>query len=82
MPSIRQFHPEAAVEAIDVPQCLTYNWEYASPRQRLVFLFHHQAKDLKLLFGAAAARQVGLGSLLKRVKAGRANQGWRKRDFC
>jgi hypothetical protein len=45
MPSIRQFHPEAAVEAIDVPQSLTYNWEYASPRQRLARLYENAKRD-------------------------------------
>ena len=42
MPS---FHPDAAVESIEVPQSLTYNWEYASPRQRLARLYENAKRD-------------------------------------
>ncbi|HVH17824.1 MAG TPA: ferritin-like domain-containing protein [Myxococcota bacterium] len=45
MPSMSSFHPGAAVEAIDVPQSLTYNWEYASPRQRLSRLYENAKRD-------------------------------------
>ena len=45
MPSMRSFHPGAAVEEIDVPQSLTYNWEYASPRQRLSRLYENAKRD-------------------------------------
>jgi len=45
MPSMSSFHPGAAIEAIDVPQSLTYNWEYASPRQRLSRLYENAKRD-------------------------------------
>jgi hypothetical protein len=45
MPSMQSFHPQAAVEAIAVPQSLTYNWEYASPRQRLARLYENAKRD-------------------------------------
>ena len=43
--AMRSFHPTAAVEAIAVPQSLTYNWEYASPRQRLARLYENAKRD-------------------------------------
>ena len=45
MSEMRCFHPTAAVEAIQVPQSLTYNWEYASPRQRLARLYENAKRD-------------------------------------
>ena len=45
MPSMQSFHPPADVEAIEVPQSLTYNWEYASPRQRLARLYENAKRD-------------------------------------
>jgi hypothetical protein len=45
MPSMSRFHPPSTVEAIEVPQSLTYNWEYASPRQRLARLYENAKRD-------------------------------------
>jgi hypothetical protein len=45
MPSIGHFSPEAAIETIEVPQSLSYNWEYASPRQRLARLYENAKRD-------------------------------------
>jgi len=47
MEAIRQFHPshQRAVEQIEVPQSITYNWEYASPRQRLSRLYENAKRD-------------------------------------
>ena len=45
MQSMRNFHPESAVETFDVPQNLTYNWEYSSPRQRLSRLYENAKRD-------------------------------------
>jgi hypothetical protein len=45
MQSMRNFHPESAVESFDVPQSLTYNWEYSSPRQRLSRLYENAKRD-------------------------------------
>ena len=47
MEATRQFHPshQRAVEQIEVPQSITYNWEYASPRQRLSRLYENAKRD-------------------------------------
>jgi hypothetical protein len=42
---MKSFHPESAIEAIEVPQSLTYNWEYASSRQRLSRLYENAKRD-------------------------------------
>jgi hypothetical protein len=47
MQAMSQFHPtdQRAVEQIDVPQSVTYNWEYASPRARLSRLYENAKRD-------------------------------------
>jgi hypothetical protein len=42
---MQSFHPGAAIESLEVPQSLTYNWEYASPRQRLARLYENAKRD-------------------------------------
>jgi len=47
MQAMTQFHPSdrRAVERIDAPQSVVYNWEYASPRQRLARLYENAKRD-------------------------------------
>jgi hypothetical protein len=45
MQPMRSFHPQESVEQIEVPQSLAYNWEYASPRQRLSRLYENAKRD-------------------------------------
>jgi hypothetical protein len=45
MQSMQSFHPDANVETLAVPQSLSYNWEYASPRQRLARLYENAKRD-------------------------------------
>jgi hypothetical protein len=47
MEAMTQFHPtdRRAVEQIDSPQSVVYNWEYASPRQRLTRLYENAKRD-------------------------------------
>jgi hypothetical protein len=47
MEALTQFHPshQRAVELIDAPQSIAYNWEYASPRQRLARLYENAKRD-------------------------------------
>ena len=47
MQAMTQFHPSdrRAVERIEVPQSLVYNWEYASPRARLSRLYENAKRD-------------------------------------
>jgi hypothetical protein len=47
MEAMSQFHPsdQRAVERIDSPQSVVYNWEYASPRQRLTRLYENAKRD-------------------------------------
>jgi len=45
MQPMKQFHPHAAVEQIDVPQSLAYNWEYTSSRARLARLYENAKRD-------------------------------------
>jgi len=40
-----RFHPPAPVEHVEVPQSLSYNWEYASSRQRLERLYENAKRD-------------------------------------
>jgi hypothetical protein len=42
---MQSFHPHAAIEAIQVPQSLTYNWEYTNARQRLARLYENAKRD-------------------------------------
>jgi hypothetical protein len=43
--SMPRFHPPAPVEHIEVPQSLSYNWEYASSRARLERLYENAKRD-------------------------------------
>src|SRR5258705_5110054 len=47
MEAMTQFHPSdgRAIERIEVPQSLVYNWEYASPRARLTRLYENAKRD-------------------------------------
>jgi P-aminobenzoate N-oxygenase AurF len=47
MEAMPQFHPSdgRAIERIEVPQSLVYNWEYASPRARLARLYENAKRD-------------------------------------
>jgi hypothetical protein len=47
MEAMSHFHPSDrnAVERIDVPQSIAYNWEYANDRQRLVRLYENAKRD-------------------------------------
>src|SRR5258705_9838201 len=47
MEAMTQFHPSdgRAIERIEVPQSLVYNWEYASPRARLSRLYENAKRD-------------------------------------
>jgi hypothetical protein len=42
---MQSFHPPAPVEAIEVPQSLSYNWAYTSSRQRLARLYENAKRD-------------------------------------
>ena len=45
MEPLEKFDPQLAVEEIRVPQSLTYNWEYDSPRKRLTRLYENAKRD-------------------------------------
>ena len=47
MEAMTQFRPSdgRAIERIEVPQSLVYNWEYASPRARLARLYENAKRD-------------------------------------
>jgi P-aminobenzoate N-oxygenase AurF len=47
MEPFHKFHPQRpeAVEFLDVPQSVSYNWEYDSPRQRLARLYENAKRD-------------------------------------
>ena len=45
MNPLEKFDPQLAVEEIRVPQSLTYNWEYDSPRKRLTRLYENAKRD-------------------------------------
>jgi hypothetical protein len=47
MEAMTQFHPGdgRAIEHIEVPQSLAYNWEYTSSRQRLMRLYENAKRD-------------------------------------
>ena len=46
MASLDQFHPsDGAVESFDVPQNLSYNWEYDTTRRRLSRLYENAKRD-------------------------------------
>jgi hypothetical protein len=42
---LEKLHPEEAVENIQVPQTLNYNWEYDTPRARLNRLYENAKRD-------------------------------------
>jgi P-aminobenzoate N-oxygenase AurF len=46
-PVFDKFHPERpeGVEYLEIPQSLSYNWEYDSPRQRLARLYENAKRD-------------------------------------
>jgi len=43
--ALDRFHPAQATEAFDVPQSLTYNWQYENTRRRLVRLYENAKRD-------------------------------------
>ena len=45
MQALAQLDPEQSVEEIAVPQNLTYNWEYATPRAKLMRLYENAKRD-------------------------------------
>jgi hypothetical protein len=45
MQALAQLDPERSVEEIAVPQNLTYNWEYATPRAKLMRLYENAKRD-------------------------------------
>jgi hypothetical protein len=47
MEALDRLHPNAvpAIEELEVPQSLTYNWEYDSPRKRLSRLYENAKRD-------------------------------------
>jgi hypothetical protein len=45
MTVLEKFHPERALEVLEVPQNLTYNWEYDAPRSRLSRLYENAKRD-------------------------------------
>ena len=45
MQSLDQFHPDAATEQLEVPQNLSYNWEYDATRRRLTRLYENAKRD-------------------------------------
>lgn len=45
MDSLTKFHPREAIEEINVPQSITYNWEYDSTRKRLSRLYENAKRD-------------------------------------
>ncbi len=42
---MEKLHPETPIEQIEVPQSLSYNWEYENTRRRLVRLYENAKRD-------------------------------------
>jgi hypothetical protein len=43
--SLDHFHPASAIESLEVPQSLSYNWEYDTTRRRLSRLYENAKRD-------------------------------------
>ena len=43
--ALDRFHPDQATEAFEVPQSVSYNWEYENTRRRLVRLYENAKRD-------------------------------------
>ena len=43
--SLDRLHPENPVETLEVPQTVTYNWEYDATRRRLSRLYENAKRD-------------------------------------
>ncbi len=45
MTALDQMHPENPIEILDVPQSVSYNWEYDTSRRRLMRLYENAKRD-------------------------------------